>query len=243
MTIGELSRISGVSVRTLRHYDAIGLLRPVSTTEAGYRQYDEASLQRLSLILLFRELKFPLKDIRDMLGRSDFDPVAALDEQIARLEEKRQHIDNLILLARVAKMKGLNHLRFSALDAQALDATAARIADAWQDTPAMRECEEKDAARTDEERQSVEQALMHLLASFGQHPEDPSCPEAHAMVQRLRDFITAHFYNCTPAILGGLADLYDGGSEFTRNIDSLAGTGTAAWLAQAMRSYRKTHAI
>lgn len=237
MNIGELSHASGVSVRTLRHYDAIGLLKPDGTTDAGYRQYDESSLQRLSFILLFRELKLPLKEIRDLMNRPDFDPVAALDEQIARLEERRRHIDNLILLARGAKMKGLKHLRFSALDLQALDATAARVADTWQDTPAMEEFRQRDAHQTDEERRNTEQAFTELIASFGDHPADPASPEAQAMAQRLRDFITARFYDCTLTIFRGLADLYDGGGEFTQNIDHLAGQGTAVWLAQAVRAY------
>ncbi|MCH5286162.1 MAG: MerR family transcriptional regulator [Christensenellaceae bacterium] len=241
MNIGELSRISGVSVRTLRHYDAIGLLKPDGTTDAGYRQYDESSLQRLFLILLFRELRFPLKDIRDMLNQPDFDPVAALEEQIALLEEKRRHIDNLILLARGTKMKGLNHLHFSAFDAQALDETAARVADTWQDTPAMQEFRQRDAQRTDEARQDDEQAFDELIASFGKHPDDPASPGAQAMAQQLRDFITAHFYDCTLTIFRGLADLYDGGGEFTQNIDKLAGKGTASWLAQAVRTYCDSH--
>lgn len=237
MNIGELARSSGVSPRTLRHYDAIGLMKPSGVTEAGYRQYDEDAPQRLSFILLFRELGFPLREIRGMLDSPDFDPVAALEEQIAKLERKRQHIDHLILLAQGAKMKGPQHLRFTATDLDKLDETAARVADTWQDTPAMREFRAKDAQRTEVEREAAGQGFTDLIVSFGDHPSDPASLEAHAMVQRLRDYITEHFYDCTPPILRGLADLYDGGGEFTRNIDKLAGKGTAAWLAQAVRAY------
>lgn len=237
MNIGQLSHTSGVSVRTLRHYDAIGLLKPDGTSEAGYRQYDESALRRLSFILLFRELEVPLKDIRDMMARPDFDPVAALEERIALLEEKRKHIDNLILLATGAKIKGLNHLCFSAADFSKLNEAVARVGDTWQDTPAMREFQAKDARRTEEEREAAEQGFNDLIASFGQHPDDPASPEAHAMVQRLRDHITEHAYDCKLPILRGLADLYDGGGEITRNIDKLAGEGTAAWLARAVRAY------
>lgn len=240
MTIGELSRRSGVSVRALRHYDAIGLLRPDATTEAGYRQYGEDALQRLSFILLFRELKFSLRDIRSMLENPHFDPMAALDEQIALLEEKRQHIDNLILLARGLRMRGLNHLAFSAADLQSLDETVAKTADTWQDTPAMREYRQRDAARTDADKQAIDQAFHALMASFGTHPEDPACPEAIDMARRLQAFITEHFYECTPPILTYLANLYDGGGAFTQHIDGIAGAGTAAFLAKAMRAYAAT---
>lgn len=65
-TVSQMSRISGVSVRTLHHYDAIGLLRPSQLSPAGYRLYDQAALERLYLILQFRELEFPLREIRSM---------------------------------------------------------------------------------------------------------------------------------------------------------------------------------
>lgn len=237
MNIGHLARTSGVSVRTLRHYDRIGLLKPSGTTEAGYRLYGDDAPQRLSFILLFRELGFPLGEIRGMLENPSFDLVAALDEQIAKLEDKRRHIDHLILLAQGVKLKGLQHLRFSAADLSKLDEDVARLSDTWQDTPAMREFQEKDAQRTDTEREAAEQGFNDLIASFGEHPADPASPEAHAMVQRLRDYITEYAYDCELPILRGLADIYDGGGEFTQNIDKLAGQGTAAWLAQAVRSY------
>ena len=72
-TVHEVSRISGVSVRTLHHYDAIGLLKPTAVTEAGYRLYDDAALARLQDILLFRELEFPLKEIKAILDHPEFD--------------------------------------------------------------------------------------------------------------------------------------------------------------------------
>lgn len=237
MNIGELARISGVSVRTLRHYDSIGLLKPSSVTEAGYRLYDDEAPGRLSFILLFRELGCPLGEIRRMLLSPGFDLVATLDEEIAKLEKKRQHIENLILLARGAKIKGVAHLRFSVADFSMLDEAVARVADTWQDTPAMCELQAKDARRTEEEREAAEQGFTDLFVSFGQHPDDPASPEAHAMVQRLRDYITEHAYNCELPILRGLADIYDGGGEITQTIDRLAGIGTAAWLAQAVRAY------
>ena len=67
MTVQEVSRLAGVSVRTLHYYDQIGLLRPTTVTEAGYRLYDDTALERLQQILLFRELEFPLKDIKTIL--------------------------------------------------------------------------------------------------------------------------------------------------------------------------------
>ena len=93
-TVKEVSRITGVSVRTLHHYDAIGLLKPTAVTEAGYRLYDDAALERMQSILLFRELQFPLKDIKRILDAPDFDPMAALAQQVHLLEMQREHLEH-----------------------------------------------------------------------------------------------------------------------------------------------------
>ena len=93
-TVNEVSKLTGVSVRTLHHYDAIGLLKPTKVTEAGYRLYDDTALSRLQNILLFRELQFPLKEIEAILDNSNFDPQEALAQQIKLLELQQKHIGN-----------------------------------------------------------------------------------------------------------------------------------------------------
>ncbi|MCR5075557.1 MAG: MerR family transcriptional regulator, partial [Ruminococcus sp.] len=78
MTVNEVSRLTGLSVRTLQYYDKIGLLPPSGYTEAGYRLYDDTALKKLQQIMLFRELEFPLKEIKEIVSRPDFDGVKAL---------------------------------------------------------------------------------------------------------------------------------------------------------------------
>lgn len=242
MTIGEMSRISGVSVRTLHHYDRIGLLKPAATTEAGYRVYDQRALERLHTILLFRELEFPLRDIKRILDQPDFDPIAALDEQITLLTLRREHIDNLILLARGLKMKGLKHMDFSAFDTRKLDEYAAQAKAAWSHTEAYQEYTIKSKDRSPEATQQIEAGMWALMARFRSRQDiDPASEEVQAMVQELRDYFTQHFYNCTPVILRYLANMYDGGGDFTRNIDQAVGEGSAAFIAQAIRIYCQQH--
>ena len=77
MTVKEASRLTGISIRTLQYYDKLGLL-PAMRTESGYRLYDDAALERLQQILLFRELEFPLRDIRTILDNPNFDRRKAL---------------------------------------------------------------------------------------------------------------------------------------------------------------------
>ena len=99
-TVHEVSRLTGVSVRALHHYDRIGLLHPAKVTEAGYRLYDDAALERLQYILLFKELQFSLKEIKGILDSPDFDRGRALEQQITLLEMRKEHLENLIDFAR-----------------------------------------------------------------------------------------------------------------------------------------------
>ena len=73
MTVNDISKLTGVSIRTLQYYDTIGLLKPNGHTEAGYRLYDDTALERLQQILLFKELEFSLKEIKSMINAPDFD--------------------------------------------------------------------------------------------------------------------------------------------------------------------------
>ena len=232
MTIGEVSRLTGVTIRTLRHYDRIGLLRPGSVSPAGYRLYDESSLQRLHAILLLREIEFPLEDIRRILDVPDFDLRRTLQAHRTLLTMQRAHIDRLIDLTHTLEEKGMTHMDFSAFDAHRTDDETRQAREAWGHTAAWQEYEQRGAR--DSERNG--QALMALIGEFGRsRPASPDAPEAAAFVRRLQAFITEHFYTCTDEVLAGLADMYQTPS-FRRNIDRAGGEGTAAFLASAIRS-------
>ena len=107
-TVHEVSALTGVSVRALHHYDQIGLLKPTAVSDAGYRLYDEKALVRLQCIMLFRTLEFPLKDIKAILDSPAFDRNRALDQQIALLEMRREHFDNLLHLAKSLRVFGMD---------------------------------------------------------------------------------------------------------------------------------------
>ena len=157
---------------------------------------------------------------------------------------RREHLDNLILLARGMKMKGLNNMsmNFDAFDTRKLDDYAAQAKAAWDTTPTYKEFVQKHAARTQEEDTRLEQQLIAMMVACGQRCQtDPASVEVQAMVQQLRDFLTVNFYDCTLPILRCLADLCDGGGDFTRSIDHAAGDGTASFLARALRQYCNIH--
>ena len=139
MTVNEVSKLTGVSIRALQYYDKIGLLHPAEYTEAGYRLYDDTSLERLQQILLFRELEFSLKEIQSILQSPDFDRDRALDQQICLLTLKKEHIENLITFARGLKQVGGMNMDFSAFDTAKMDEYATKAKEKWQHTNAYQE--------------------------------------------------------------------------------------------------------
>ena len=238
LTVHEVSELAGVSVRTLHHYDDIGLLRPAMRTEAGYRFYDEAELEKLQQILLFRELEFPLKEIRRIVEAPDFDKARALDQQIELLSLKKEHLQGLIDLAKRLREKKEGTVDFTAFDTGKIDEYAARAKAEWGDTSEYREFEEKDRMRTPDEQQQVVAQMMELFVEFGaMRGGAPDAPGAQAQVAKLQDYISANFYRCSDEVLAGLGKMYGAGGEFTDNIDAAAGKGTAAFASQAIESY------
>ena len=239
MTVHEVSRLTGVSIRTLQYYDRIGLLPPAEYTEAGYRLYDDTALETLQQILLFRELEFPLKEIRQIIQSPAFDRRKALEQQVELLELKKERLDRLIALARGIQTTGVKqNMDFSAFDTKKLDEYAARAKEAWGDTPAYKEFEQKAKGRTDTENAELNRQMMAIFADFGAiRDTDPAGEAAQALVRRLQDFITAHYYNCTELILSGLGQMYAAGGEMTENIDRAGGIGTAEFSAKAIAVY------
>ena len=235
-TVKEVSRITGVSVRTLHHYDAIGLLKPARVTEAGYRLYDDAALGRLQTILLLRELEFPLREIKALMDAPDFDPIAALDDQIRLLELRREHLDRLIDHARMIQKTGVMNMDFKAYDTKKLDAYAAEAKSRWGHTDAWKESQQKPK----DQQVAAADGLMDIFRRLGAYRTgDPAAPEAQALIRELQKYICDHYYNCTNQILMGLGQMYAAGDEMNENIDRAGGTGTGDFARRAIEIYCK----
>ena len=240
-TVHEVSKLTGVSIRTLQYYDKIGLLHPAEYSVSGYRLYDDTALEKLQQILLFRELEFPLKDIKQIVDSPDFDKGKALEQQIALLTLKKEHIENLIDLARGIKAIGVNHLMdFEPFDTSKIDEYAAQAKASWGKTPEYKEYEEKSKGRTAKENAMLSQQMMDIFSEFGAiRTDNPSGDMAQVLVKKLQDFITEHMYTCSDEILYGLGTMYAGGGDFTTGIDKHAGKGTAEFAYQAIKAYCK----
>lgn len=237
-TVHEVSKQTGVSVRTLHHYDAIGLLKPSAVTEAGYRLYDEDSLVRLGQILLFKELDFPLREIRTILERPEFDREAALQQQIGLLQLKKERLENLIAFAEKIKETGVYQMEFEVFDRQKQERYAAEAKKLWGGTDAYREYCEKTAETSEEQQSALASEMMAIFASFGaMRDRSPEDAQVQALVKGLQAFITEHYYTCTKKILAGLGQMYAAGGEMTDNIDAAGGEGTAVFASRAIEAY------
>ena len=241
MTVNEVSKITGVSIRTLQYYDNIRLLHPADVTDAGYRLYDDAALEKLQQILLFKELQFSLKDIAKIISSPNFDKEKAINQQIELLNLKKEHLENLIVFARgLQKTGGNKTMDFSVFDTKKMDEYATKAKAEWGDTVAYKEFEIKSKDRTKADEANLWKNMMEIFKEFGQIKEfAPDSDEAQKIVKNLQDYITANFYNCTDEILSGLGQMYASGGDFTKNIDAAAGEGTAVFASKAIEAYCK----
>ena len=238
MTVNEVSKLAGVSIRTLQYYDKIGLLHPSGYTDAGYRLYDDTDMERLQHILLFRELEFSLKDIKVIISSPDFNRSKALEQQIELLRLKKEHIENLINFALGIKMLGVKHMDFKAFDRSKLDEYSRQAKELYGNTSEYKEMEEKQKNRTEEDEKILADRFMLLFKEAGEIKDrDPASDEAQNLVKRIQGYITENLYTCTNKILRGLGKMYSGGGDFTTNIDTYGGEGTAVFVANAIEIY------
>ena len=238
MTVNEVCKLTGVSIRTLQYYDTIGLLKPIEYTKAGYRLYDDTTLERLQQILLFKELEFSLKEIKEIIDAPDFDRDKALTQQIELLTMKKEHLEGLIDFAREIKTSGVNKMNFEVFDTTKMDEYAKKAKEEWGQTEAYKEYIEKTNSQSEDAQKVAWKNLMLIFVEFGKMKEkSPSSEEVQLQVKRLQDYISENFYNCTNQILKGLGEMYVSGGEFTENIDKAAGSGTAVFAAKAIEIY------
>ncbi len=239
-TVHEVSKLTGVSIRTLQYYDKIGLLPPADYSASGYRLYDDTALEKLQQILLFRELEFSLKEIKQILDAPDFDRNRALEQQIELLTLKREHLDHLITFARGIQMIGVKTLDFSAFDTSKMDEYARQAKATWGNTPEYKEFQKRAGKWTKEQEQDIEQEFMKLFREFGDmRSYDPASLKVQNQVQRLQEYIEVHFYPCSMEILAGLGQMYAGGGAMTEQIDRVGGAGTGEFAGEAIQIYVK----
>ena len=237
-TVKEVSKLTGVSVRALHHYDAIGLLKPTQVTDAGYRLYDEAALDRLYMILVYRELGLSLNEIHGILDAPDYDRNRVLEHQIVLMQKRIYKLQNRIALAKGMLMLEVKYMDFEGFDPKRIDEYSEQAKLLYGKTDAYKEFEQKSASRTAQQEKGLGEQVMDFFARLGKmRPCDPACKEAQTWAKELQNFFTEHFYTCTPQILKSLAESYAGGGSMTENIDKVGGAGTGAFAKEVIDLY------
>lgn len=237
-TVKQVSELTHISIRTLHHYDAIGLLKPTEITESGYRLYDDAALGRLQTILLFRELQFSLKEIKEILDDPEFDRKVALASQITLLKLQKKRLDKLIDLAETMYEKEENTMDFNAFSDYEIQQYKEEVKERWQETNEYREYERRN--RSKQKSSDASQQMMELFAKLGALRHlDPANQQVQGKVKQLQQLITDNFYTCSHEVLYGLGQMYVGDERFKQNIDRAGGEGTAEFVREAITLYCK----
>lgn len=237
-TVKEVSRITGVSVRTLHYYDAIGLLKPTKVTEAGYRMYDDTALSRLQNILLFRELQFPLKEIKVILDSHGFSQEEAIAQQIKLLELQYKHIGELISFAREIQTKGVRTMNFEVFNTNEIEQYKEEVKAKWGHSKAYREYEQRASSQSEHTYDKFADEIMSLFTKLGALKQFPPTDKAvQEKVAVLQSYINENFYTCNNEILKELGEMYVCDERFKKNIDHFGGEGTAEFVRQAISGY------
>ena len=240
MKISEVAKLSGVTVRTLHYYDEIGLLKPSKTTEAGYRMYSIEDLEKLQQILFFRELDFPLNEIKEIMINPKYDKIEALNKHKELLIEKRKRIDGLVTLIDKT-IKGDNNMSFKEFDNSKIEENkrkyAEEVKNSWGNTDAYKEYEKKTSSYDGNSWNEINEGMVEILKEFADNREEyPNSDIIQSLVEKWQSYITSNFYNCTKEILSCLGLMYIGDERFKENIDKY-GEGTAEFMAKAIEIY------
>lgn len=238
--IKQIAKISGVTVRTLHYYDEIGLLKPKDTTDCGYRLYDEESLSALQQVLFFRELGFPLGEIKEIMKTPGYNKLEALKNHRELLIKKRDRLNGLIMLVE-NNIKGDDAMSFKEFDMSGIKAArkkyAVEVKQRWGNTKAFREEQDKTKAYDEKQWEMLCGEGADILKQFGEcRYLSPDSKQAQQLVEKWQAYITDNFYSCNKQILSCLGLMYTNDERFTKNIDK-NGEGTAEFMGEAIAVY------
>ena len=226
LKIKEVANLVGISVRTLHHYDEIGLLKPSRVGDNGYRYYGEESVLRLQQILFYRELDIPLEDIKKIMGRRDFDVLGALQghkdalkKQVTRLNRLINTVDNTInhlkgntIMSDKAYFEG-----FSEEEQEKYAAEAEQLYDAESVRESNRKWKAYSAAKKESIMAEGKAVYTELIAAM---PKGAANKDVQALIERWRKHM---YYFWTPKLdqLLALANGYNDDPRFKANFDKM----------------------
>jgi len=248
-TINKVAQLAGVTLRTLRYYDKIGLLAPSARTEAGYRIYSKDDIERLQQILFFKELDFPLSKIIEILKNPEFDRREALKMQAELLAKRAERYLKLSQLAK-RTLKGLkggaimnNKDMFNGFDYEKMEEEQKQyegeVKERWGNSEAYKVSKEKTSKYTKEDWERINDIQMKNLKELcdlynTKVPHDE--PRVQEVVDKARRFISDNFYECSLETLSGLGQMYISDERFTAYYEKCA-PGLVAYYNDAIQHY------
>lgn len=242
-SIQEIAKVSGVTVRTLRHYDRIGLLQSVGRNAAGHRFYNYKQLLQLQQILFYKELHFSLESIRELLHRSDFDIAQALkdhksnmNDQIIRLQQLVKTIDKTILHI-TKEQKMTNDDLYKGFSKQKAKQYRKESIELYGEEMVTNSEEKLKSMGKDgiEKLKKDSDEIYSNMAEYMKESLDPSDEKVQLLVSKHYEMIR-FFYEPTMQIYSGLAEMYVVNGEFKVYYENIA-TGLAEFLSSAMKVF------
>lgn len=242
--VKEVSEITGVSIRMLHHYDKIGLLRPTAISNAGYRLYDDKDLELIQQILIYRELDFSLKEIKDILNNNNLDLKKLLKLQKQLIIDKRDKLNKIVetIENTIKNMEGEIIMEkkgmFEGFDIEKHNKLYEdEVEKKYGESDAYKESKKKTSKYSKEDWNNIMEEIDELYKSLAElKNRDVSDERVQELVHSWRMLITKNFYNCSIEIFSGLADMYIYDERFTKNIDKY-GEGFTNFLSEAMKYY------
>lgn len=250
LTVGRLAELAGVTIRTLHHYDQIGLVRPSARTAAGYRVYAAGDVERLRQVLTYRGLGFGLREVAELLSDPAVDAVAHLRRQRDLLVSRRAQVDAMVAAIDKeleARAMGINLTPEEQLEVFGTVRPSGEWADEaeqrWGETDAFRQSQRRAAeygkddwvrikAETDENTQALAEALRAGLPADG--------VDAMDLAERHRQHISRYFYDCDYGMHQGLASMYMADERFTAYYDHVE-PGLARYVYDAILANAARH--
>jgi DNA-binding transcriptional MerR regulator len=240
-SVGRVAELSGVTIRTLHHYDEIGLLSPGGRSDAGYRVYEDSDLERLQRILFYRELGFTLKEISTIIEDPGTDAMGHLRRQRGLLVERIARFNAMVdaidyeMEARTMDMNLKPEERFEVFGDFRPEDHAEEAERRWGETDSYKESNRRVSKYTKEDwlqlKAEAEETQNRLAAAF-EAGLAPDSEEAMGAAEAHREHISRWFYECTYEIHRGLTDMYVSDERFRSNYDTQA-PGLAAYIRAA----------
>lgn len=242
MSVNEVAKQTGVTIRTLHYYDKIGLLSPSKVSVTNYRYYSKDDLVKLQQILFYKEVGFGLKDIKSMMDEPVYSKEQALKRHKNLLLLKRKRLDKLIELVEQS-LKGGDIMSFQAFSEEEIikqqQAYHKEAKERWQHTPAFSEYQRKyPNGENSSQWKTFDLAARKIFGKiFTYIDEAPSHPDVQAAIDEWRSFISEHYYDCKIEILRGLGLLYVKDERFEATINSYGDDRLAHFISEAIVIY------